>query len=47
MMPSHPEGHDYNGDSVELADAKEMVEQADTFVTAISRHYFPLTPSSS
>ena len=28
---------DYRGDSVELADARELVEQAETFVSAMHR----------
>lgn len=35
---------DYNGDSVEPADAKEMVDQAETFVAAM-RAEFMLEPS--
>lgn len=39
---------DYNGDSVEAADAKEMVEQAETFVAAMRAEFMPdrLDPSS-
>ncbi len=32
---------DYNGDSVESADAKEMVEQAETFVAAMRAEFMP------
>lgn len=32
---------DYNGDSVEPSDAKEMVEQAETFVTAMRAKFLP------
>ncbi|NCC41664.1 MAG: HEPN domain-containing protein [Gammaproteobacteria bacterium] len=32
---------DYNGDSVEAADAKEMVEQAETFVAAMQAEFMP------
>jgi len=32
---------DYNGDSVEPADAKEMVEQAETFVAAMRAEFMP------
>lgn len=32
---------DYNGDSVELADAQEMVEQAETFVAAMRAEFMP------
>lgn len=32
---------DYNGDSVEPTDAKEMVEQAETFVTAMRAEFMP------
>jgi uncharacterized protein (UPF0332 family) len=32
---------DYNGDSVEPADAKEMVEQAETFVAAMRTEFAP------
>lgn len=35
---------DYNGDSVEPADAKEMVEQAETFVTAMRAEFMPGHP---
>lgn len=31
---------DYNGDSVESADAREMVEQAETFVAAMRAEFF-------
>ena len=32
---------DYKGDSVELADAREMVEQAETFVEAMRSQFMP------
>ena len=32
---------DYNGDSVEPADAQEMVEQAETFVAAMRAEFMP------
>ncbi|MDR2838274.1 MAG: HEPN domain-containing protein [Azonexus sp.] len=32
---------DYKGDSVELSDAKEMVEQAETFVAAMRAEFIP------
>lgn len=32
---------DYNGDSVEPADAKEMVEQAETFVATMRAEFMP------
>ena len=32
---------DYKGDSVELSDAREMVEQAETFVTAMRVGFMP------
>lgn len=32
---------DYNGDSVELTDAREMVEQAETFVAAMRTEFLP------
>lgn len=32
---------DYNGDSVEQVDAKEMVGQAETFVSAIGAEFMP------
>lgn len=32
---------DYNGDSVELSDAQEMVEQAETFVAAMRAEFLP------
>lgn len=32
---------DYNGDSVELRDAREMVEQAETFVSAMRAGFMP------
>jgi len=32
---------DYKGDSVELADAREMVEQAETFVAALRLQFMP------
>lgn len=32
---------DYKGDSVELVDAKEMVEQAETFVAALRTTFMP------
>ncbi|MEO8409318.1 MAG: HEPN domain-containing protein [Propionivibrio sp.] len=35
---------DYKGDSVESSDALEMVEQAETFVTAIRSEFMPEAP---
>lgn len=32
---------DYKGDSVELSDAREMVEQAETFVAAMRAEFLP------
>jgi len=32
---------DYNGDSVELTDAQEMVEQAETFIAAMRAEFMP------
>ena len=32
---------DYQGDSVELSDAREMVEQAETFVAAMRSEFMP------
>lgn len=32
---------DYNGDSVELADAREMVEQAEIFIAAMRAEFMP------
>lgn len=38
---------DYNGDSVEPADAKEMVEQAETFVAAMRAEFMPEEPDDN
>jgi uncharacterized protein (UPF0332 family) len=32
---------DYTGDAVELSDAREMVEQAETFVAAMRAEFMP------
>jgi uncharacterized protein (UPF0332 family) len=32
---------DYTGDAVELSDAREMVEQAETFVAAMRAEFVP------
>lgn len=37
---------DYEGDPVELSDAQEMVEQAETFVSAIQAEFMPKRRSS-
>lgn len=36
---------DYNGESIELSDAREMVEQAEIFLQTIRATFMPDTPS--
>lgn len=40
---------DYEGDPVQISDAREMVEQAETFVAAMKAQFMPVTskPTSS
>lgn len=38
---------DYKGDSVEFDDAREMVEQAETFVDAMRAEFMPAEPNAA